>query len=228
MLARIRDRSVRLPIAGRRDSLDGSDRPIVGHRAEQGEGERGVAPCADPGVRPGRTVRAPRPPTTIAVRNPPRRRPRAETEVRGKPGPTTSRERNEDRSEEVREPETDAKSARKPPAPSKSATPKATLGPRVLTRSEMQKPRSPFLEPPGSEGVVADRYGPGPTDWSEVPPWRQTSFFGIRAQGRFFVYVIDCSESMIEEDRFARATMEVRRSVLALQAAAAVRGHLLQ
>jgi hypothetical protein len=36
--------------------------------------------------------------------------------------------------------------------------------------------------------------------------------------GRFFVYVIDCSESMIEEDRFARATMEVRRSVLALQA----------
>ena len=86
-----------------------------------------------------------------------------------------------------------------------------------MTRSEMQK-RSPFLEPPGVEGAVVDRYGPGAPDWSQIPPWRQTSFFGIRAPGRFFVYVIDCSESMIEEDRFARATMEVRRSVLALQA----------
>ena len=68
------------------------------------------------------------------------------------------------------------------------------------------------------KGRPADRYGPGHPDWSEIPPWRQTSFFGIRAPGRFFVYVIDCSESMIDEDRFARATMEVRRSVLALQA----------
>jgi hypothetical protein len=100
----------------------------------------------------------------------------------------------------------------------KSPTPKSARGPRVLTKGEMQKPRSPFLDPPGSEAVAADRYGPGAPEWSEIPPWRQTSFFGIRAQGRFFVYVIDSSESMIEEDRFARATMEVRRSVLALQA----------
>ena len=104
------------------------------------------------------------------------------------------------------------------PAKKASTTPKTLGGPRVLTRSEMQKPRSPFLSPPGSEGVEADKYGPGTPDWSEVPPWRQASFFGVRAQGRFFVYVIDCSQSMIEEDRFARATMEVRRSVLALQA----------
>ncbi len=103
--------------------------------------------------------------------------------------------------------------------PSKPATRKATPGPRVLTRSEMEKPRSPFLGTPGSEGDVPDRYGNGGTpDWREIPPWRQTTFFGIRAAGRFFVYVIDCSESMIDEDRFARATMEVRRSVLSLQA----------
>ena len=81
----------------------------------------------------------------------------------------------------------------------------------------MQKPRSPFLEPPGSEGVVADGTGPARPTGARSPPWRQTSFFGIRAQGRFFVYVVDCSGSMIDEDRFARAT-EVRRSVLALQA----------
>jgi von Willebrand factor type A domain len=102
-------------------------------------------------------------------------------------------------------------------APAK-AVPKATAGPHVLTQSEMQKPRSPFLMPPGSEGEAPDRYSPGTPDWREIPPWRQASFFGIRAQGRFFIYVIDCSGSMIDEDRFARATMEVRRSVLALQA----------
>ena len=112
----------------------------------------------------------------------------------------------------------DSAAARKSSTPSKTATRKAPPGPHVMTRSEMQQPRSPFLEPPGSEGETPDRYGNGTPDWREIPPWRQTSFFGIRAAGRFFVYVIDCSESMIDEDRFARATMEVRRSVLALQA----------
>lgn len=112
----------------------------------------------------------------------------------------------------------DAGASKKGPAASRPAARAATPGPRVLTRSEMQKPKSPFLAPPGSEGDVPDRYGNGGTpDWNEIPPWRQTTFFGIRAAGQFFVYVIDCSESMIDEDRFARATMEVRRSVLSLQ-----------
>jgi von Willebrand factor type A domain len=100
--------------------------------------------------------------------------------------------------------------------PTKAAA-KSSPGPRVLTQSETQNSRSPFLMPPGSEGAAPDRYSPGTPDWREIPPWRQASFFGIRAQGRFFIYVIDCSGSMIDEDRFARATMEVRRSVLALQ-----------
>jgi hypothetical protein len=112
----------------------------------------------------------------------------------------------------------DPEAAKKSQAPSKLGTRKAISGPRVLSRSEMQKPRSPFLGPPGSEGEEPDRYGNGTPDWNEIPPWRQTTFFGIRAAGKFFVYVIDCSESMIDEDRFARATMEVRRSVLSLQA----------
>ena len=68
------------------------------------------------------------------------------------------------------------------------------------------------------KGTCPTAMGRSTPDWSEIPPWRQTTFFGIRAPGRFFVYVIDCSESMIDEDRFARATMEVRRSVLSLQA----------
>jgi len=82
----------------------------------------------------------------------------------------------------------------------------------------MRKPKSPFLLPPG--GVPGDGYGPGPdevTDWNDLPPWRQVSFFGMQARGQFFVYVVDCSESMIDDDRLPRATIELRRSVFALQ-----------
>jgi hypothetical protein len=80
----------------------------------------------------------------------------------------------------------------------------------------MRQPKSPFLLSPG--GSPQDRYGPdADIDWTEVPPWRQSTFFGVRARGLFFVYVVDCSGSMIDDDRMPRATIELRRSVLALQ-----------
>ncbi|AGA30334.1 vWA domain-containing protein [Singulisphaera acidiphila] len=74
------------------------------------------------------------------------------------------------------------------------------------------KTSSQFLQKPGD-----DRYDPNANDWREVPPWKQTSFFGIRAKGQLFIYVVDCSGSMIDEDRLIRAKRELRRSVLALQ-----------
>jgi hypothetical protein len=114
---------------------------------------------------------------------------------------------------------TEKKSAAVPPAgPTKPG--EATV--RVRSKAEMQKPRSPFLTPPGD--APADRYssGLGPdgtatADWNEIPAWRQASFFGVRARGQLFVYVVDCSGSMSDEDRLARATIELRRSVFALQ-----------
>jgi hypothetical protein len=66
------------------------------------------------------------------------------------------------------------------------------------------------------KGVDQGRYG-GEPDWSQVPAWRQASFFGIRAQGQLFLYVVDCSGSMDDEDRLDRAKSELRRSVNALQ-----------
>src|SRR5208283_5188895 len=93
---------------------------------------------------------------------------------------------------------------------------------RVRSQAEMQKPRSPFLTFPGD--APADHDSPGlagegaaTPDWNEIPPWRQASFFGIRARGQLFVYVVDCSGSMSDDDRLARATIELRRSVFALQ-----------
>ncbi len=71
---------------------------------------------------------------------------------------------------------------------------------------------SEFLQPPGS-----NRYEHGTTDWREVPPWRQTSFFGIRTPGQLFVYVVDCSGSMSDDDRLIRAKRELRRSIWSLQ-----------
>jgi hypothetical protein len=90
-------------------------------------------------------------------------------------------------------------------------------GVEVLTQAEMDKRKSNrFLLLPGSD--PKDRYSPDESiDWSAVPPWRKTSFFGVRERGLFFVYVVDSSGSMIDEARLTRATVELRRSVLALQ-----------
>lgn len=70
---------------------------------------------------------------------------------------------------------------------------------------------SDLLRAPGS-----DPYG-GPVDWSRIPPWRQTSFFDVRAQGQLFVFVVDCSGSMADEARLVRAKAELRRTVGALR-----------
>jgi hypothetical protein len=78
----------------------------------------------------------------------------------------------------------------------------------VMSVEAMAKARGKPLE--------KDRYGAGP-DWSTIPPWRQTSFFGIRAEGQLIIYFVDCSGSMIDEDRLDRAKSELRRSVNALQ-----------
>ena len=80
-----------------------------------------------------------------------------------------------------------------------------------------KRPRSIFLAPPGSTSKDQDRYNLEETDWSEIPRWRLASFFGIRARGQFFVYVVDQSGSMLDDDRLIRAKIELRRSVFALQ-----------
>ena len=110
-------------------------------------------------------------------------------------------------------PKTEPKAATKARANPKarSATSKAKPGddePLVMSSEAYAKARG--------KPVDKDRYGAGP-DWAEIPPWRQTSFFGIRAEGHLFVYVVDCSGSMIDEDRLDRAKNELRRSVNALQ-----------
>lgn len=68
------------------------------------------------------------------------------------------------------------------------------------------------LRPPGSDS----RYKPK-VDWRTVPPWQQTSFFGIRAQGKTFIYVVDCSGSMGEGGRLIRAKRELRKSITNLR-----------
>ena len=76
-------------------------------------------------------------------------------------------------------------------------------------------PKSQFLQPPGSAND-GDRYGPK-VDWAKVPPWKQTSFYGVRAEGKTFIFVVDCSGSMDQHSRLVRAKREIRRSVTAMQ-----------
>jgi hypothetical protein len=107
-----------------------------------------------------------------------------------------------------------AKPVAKGAAAEPARPPRREASPAVVSKAkEKEQGRgSDFLRPPGSS-----RYDPDAVDWREVPPWRQASYFGIRAQGQFFVYVVDCSGSMVDEDRLARAKEELRRSVAALQ-----------
>jgi hypothetical protein len=92
------------------------------------------------------------------------------------------------------------------PAPSQAKPREAELVVRSKAAAERLRPSS-----------TASRYDPNLTDWSLVPPWRKTSFFGVHAEGQFFVYVVDCSGSMLDDDRLIRAKQELRRSVLGLQ-----------
>ena len=102
-----------------------------------------------------------------------------------------------------------------PPAHLKAKSSR-TAGPRVLSKAEAdrRRARSSFLHAPDSPPSTP--YGDDES-WQDIPAWRQTSFFGIRARGQFFIYVLDGSGSMIDDDRFPRATIELRRSVFALQ-----------
>jgi hypothetical protein len=101
-----------------------------------------------------------------------------------------------------------------PAAAQTAATPRPKARDAEITvKSRAASPgTSEFLRTPGSS-----RYDTNPPDWRDVPPWRQTSFFGLRAQGQFFIYVVDCSGSMIDDNRLVRAKSELRRSVTNLQ-----------
>src|SRR5271166_3011701 len=107
----------------------------------------------------------------------------------------------------------------KPQAATTKPATRSSAPPQVMSKAAAlaKRPRSIFLTPPGSTTSQEDRYNLEATDWSEIPPWRQTSFFGIRARGQFFIYVVDQSGSMIDDDRLTRAKIELRRSVFALQ-----------
>ena len=62
-----------------------------------------------------------------------------------------------------------------------------------------------------------DRYG-GAGDWRDIPAWRQASFFGLRAEGKTFIFVVDRSGSMEDGDRLDRAKRELIRSIGAMRA----------
>ena len=99
-----------------------------------------------------------------------------------------------------------------PQPKSKVPTPSKDVVQTVVSSAQKrERMGSSFLKPPGSTRYEID------DDISEILPWRQASFFGLKARGQFFVFVVDCSGSMIHEDRLARAKDELRRSIARLQ-----------
>ncbi|HWE40785.1 MAG TPA: vWA domain-containing protein [Isosphaeraceae bacterium] len=102
-----------------------------------------------------------------------------------------------------------AKPAKAGAKPKTKPKPPADAGPTIKAEGPSPSAVADLLRSPG------DRYNA--TDWSRIPAWRQSSFFGIRTQGQTFIYVIDCSGSMDQDGRLDRAKAELRRSVNALQ-----------
>ncbi|WP_250847014.1 vWA domain-containing protein [Aquisphaera insulae] len=112
------------------------------------------------------------------------------------------------------------KTGASPARPSPAGPARKPSGPpQVMSRTEAEarRPKSPLLRPPGYATSPKDRSYGEEIDWAELPAWRQTSFFGIHARGQFFVYVVDQSGSMIDDDRLTRAKIELRHSIFALQ-----------
>ena len=103
--------------------------------------------------------------------------------------------------------------ATSPQPKSKSAIAPRDSLPEVVSSAKKRERSGPsaFLQAPGTSRYEFD------DDWREIPPWRQASFFGLKARGQFFVFVVDCSGSMIDEERLARAKEELRRSIARLQ-----------
>ena len=110
-----------------------------------------------------------------------------------------------------------ASQATTPAPPAKAATKvappaakqaKLDAGPTVLSSEAMEANRR--------KNARDDRYG-GPNDLRDVPAWRQASFYGLRAEGKVFIFVVDRSGSMEDGDRLDRAKRELIRSVGAMQ-----------
>ncbi len=90
-------------------------------------------------------------------------------------------------------------------------------GKKALPKAKIVNPRDEKKFSRYTKRPDEERYGGDDVDWSEIPPWRQASFFGIRAKGQLFVYIVDCSGSMLDDDRMAKAKIELRKSIAALR-----------
>jgi hypothetical protein len=95
----------------------------------------------------------------------------------------------------------------KPPEKPPEGASKPKGMPRILSESEARE----YRKLPGLDGEV-ERYGPE-IDWRMVPPWRQASFYGLRAKGQVFVFVVDCSGSMGDDLRLYKAKQELRKCI---------------
>jgi hypothetical protein len=118
-----------------------------------------------------------------------------------------------------KDPEAASKAEAKPtpkaetkPAP--TPKPKPDDEPKVLTAEESARRARGSSALVG--GPAGDRYG-ATVPWAELPAWRRASFYGVRSAAQTVVFVIDCSGSMADDGRLARAKIELRRSVADLQ-----------
>lgn len=107
-----------------------------------------------------------------------------------------------------------------PPARPKGDAPKGKPAKRIDLYDDVQVVPS---RPEGDRGAGEKPKGKGRSESDHgvpvesLPSWKKAEFFGMQAEGQFFVFVVDCSGSMIRRARLSRAKQELTRAVQSLK-----------
>lgn len=83
----------------------------------------------------------------------------------------------------------------------------------AFAAASVEGPNVELALAPLSSGLSGQGAGPGGDGKGVSGDGLGASFFGISGQGKTFVYVLDCSDSMNNEDRFRRAVEELIYSI---------------
>lgn len=96
---------------------------------------------------------------------------------------------------------------------STAAGPEVLFSTEVFAASDIPGPRVELAVGPRPNGLQGDGIGSGGEGRGLTGAGQGADFFGIGGTGKTFVYVLDCSDSMNNDERFRRAREELVYSI---------------
>lgn len=96
---------------------------------------------------------------------------------------------------------------------STAAGPETLFSADIFAAADVPGPRVELAVGPRPNGLLGDGIGSGGDGHGLTAAGPGSEFFGIGGSGKTFVYVLDCSDSMNNDDRFRRAREELIYSI---------------